>query len=342
MSKYWQVAAGSRGRDYSEQFLRFGMAFVGNPKTMEKVEEGDVLILKAGVKGIRAAGQVVNRGGTYKGLGDKNWLRDFDGWDLSAYCYVDWRRPSMDVPVTGLRQGQLVEVRRQNVKDAADRIVNGEIPHENPEPKPEPEPTKCVDDNTLISFLIKQGLRVSQADELTNTISRIRRLADYYHDCVPWERVREHETRTFLVIPLLLALGWAEQQLKVELPCGGRKAVDIAGFRRPYTGKRSDNENCTLIIETKGFASGLSYAEDQAKRYSDSFESCKLVLVTNGYCYKAYRKEGDEFRKDPSAYLNLRNPQDAYPIDPANVRGATEAIKCLLPSYVNDEAYEAT
>ena len=341
MRKYWQVAAGSGGRDYSEQFLRFGMAFVGNPKTMEKVEEGDVLILKSGVKGIRAAGQVVCRGGRHKGLGDKKWLRDFDGWDLSAYCYVDWCRPSTDVSVTGLRQAQLMEVHRQNVRDAADRLVRGEIPHEKPEPEPDPEPTESVDYDTLISFLIKQGLRVSQADELTNAISRIRRLADYYFGSgVRWEDVREHETRTFLVIPLLLALGWAEQQLKIELPCGGRSSVDIAGFRKPYMGIK-DNKNCTLIIETKGFSSGLTYAVEQGKRYSDSFESCRLVLVTNGYCYKIYRKHGEEFENYPSAYINLRDPQDKYPIDPANVNGATDAIKCLLPSDVNDDANKA-
>lgn len=339
MSRYWQVAAGSGGRDYSEQFLKFGMAFVGNKRTMEKVEEGDVVILKSGVRGIRAAGQVVSRCGKHTGFGDKKWLRDFDGWDLSAYCYVDWRRPLTDVPVTGLRQAQLAEVHRPNVKDAADRILTGEIPHEKPEPHGDPDSTESVDDNTLISFLIKQGLRVSQADELTNAISRIRRLVDYYFDCgVPREQVREHETRTFLVIPLLLALGWSEQQLKIELPCGGRNAVDIAGFRKPYTGKKEDNKNCTLIVETKGFSSGLTYAVNQGKRYSESFASCELVVVTNGYCYKIYRKRGEEFESHPSAYLNLRDPRDKYPLDPANVEGAPQAIRCLLPGYVNDQA----
>jgi hypothetical protein len=28
---YWQVASGSSGRDYSAEFIRFGMAFVGGP-----------------------------------------------------------------------------------------------------------------------------------------------------------------------------------------------------------------------------------------------------------------------------------------------------------------------
>ncbi len=32
MSKYWQVAAGSSGRDYSREFLKFGIAFVGGER----------------------------------------------------------------------------------------------------------------------------------------------------------------------------------------------------------------------------------------------------------------------------------------------------------------------
>lgn len=338
MRKYWQVAAGSGGRDYSEEFLRFGMAFVGTDvDKMEEAKEGDIFVLKSGISWIRAVGRVVKRDGKIC-HGDREWLHDFDGWKLPAYRYVEWFKA--DVPVTGLTRGTMREIHNQAPKDVANKIIDGPIEPEKHEP--EPEPTEKVDDDTLISFLIKEGLRVSQADELTNTIARIRRLADYYFDCVPWEQVREHETRTFLVIPLLLALGWAEQQLKIELPCGGRSKVDIAGFRRPYKGTRDDNKNCTLIIETKGFSSGLTYALEQGKRYSDSFESCKLVVVTNGYCYKIYSKRGEEFENYPSAYLNLRDPRNKYPIDPDKVEGAPDAIKCLLPSYVNDEVYVET
>jgi len=39
--------------------------------------------------------------------------------------------------------------------------------------------------------------------------------------------IREHETRTFLVIPLLLALGWAEQQLKIEMPAAGAESISL-------------------------------------------------------------------------------------------------------------------
>ena len=50
--KYWQVAAGSFGRNYADKFLQFGVAFVGGEscvKTMDTVTPGDVILLKNGL-----------------------------------------------------------------------------------------------------------------------------------------------------------------------------------------------------------------------------------------------------------------------------------------------------
>ncbi len=69
-----------------------------------------------------------------------------------------------------------------------------------------PGQTTVVDDDEIVQHLISQGLRPGAAEELTATFNRIRRLARYYHGR-RWEDVGEHEARTFLVIPLLLALG---------------------------------------------------------------------------------------------------------------------------------------
>ena len=32
MTTYWQVAAGDDSRDYVDEFLKYGIAFVGNPQ----------------------------------------------------------------------------------------------------------------------------------------------------------------------------------------------------------------------------------------------------------------------------------------------------------------------
>jgi len=329
MSKYWQIAAGSAGRDYANLFLKFGMAFVGGETqiaTMEEVDNGDIIVLKQGTQKILAAGTVIQKNGVHKGCADKEWLRDFDGWDLQAYCYVDWKQPNQPVSIDGLSRTTMQKLHQQKHKNAAINILNAGVAVP---ASPEPSETKVVEDGEILRFLIKEGLRPSSADELTNTISKIRLLADYYYHHCEWEDIREHETRTFLVVPLLLTLGWSEQQIKIELPCSGGR-TDIACFRKSYKRK---NDECVAIIETKGFSSGLDYAQKQAKTYSKDFPNCRAVIVTNGYCYKIYlRDENNQFQTIPSAYINLLKPKDKYPIDPSNVGGAFDAIKWLLPN----------
>jgi len=175
--------------------------------------------------------------------------------------------------------------------------------------------------------LITEGLRPGTADELTNTLRRIRLLAEYYYNNCEWSDVREHETRSFLILPLLLSLGWAEQQVKIELPAGGGRA-DVACFSKPY--HREDSE-CMLILESKDFATGLDYAPEQVRRYAQDFGSCRVVVVSNGYCYKAYlRSPENGFSSNPSAYLNIMRPRDRYPLDPENVGGALDLLRWLL------------
>ena len=120
MSKtYWQVAAGSIGRNYADLFLKFGMAFVGGEnqvKTMAKVSIGDILLLKRGVSKVIAVGEVVERDGKHKGNKDKPWLSDFDGWDLSAYCYVDWHVPENPIETSGLTRSTIQKIHQIVIK----------------------------------------------------------------------------------------------------------------------------------------------------------------------------------------------------------------------------------
>ncbi|MBI3680827.1 MAG: hypothetical protein HY235_10560 [Acidobacteria bacterium] len=86
------------------------------------------------------------------------------------------------------------------------------------------------------------------------------------------------------------------------------------------------------MIEAKAFSSGLDYAPDQAKEYAKDFASCAVLVVSNGYCYKAYRRtEAGSFSEKPSAYLNVLSPTKAYPLSPASVGGALDALRWLMP-----------
>lgn len=343
LTTYWQIAAGSYGRNYTDYFIKYGMAFVGGDKpiaTMRQVKKGDIVVLKNGLSQIVCAGEVVERDG--KSIGEvverddksiesagKLWLLDFDGWDLPAYCYVDWHIPAKPIQTEGLTIAtiqRLPQIKHQQI--ANDLLLLPVYSHE-----PEPPFTHLISDDKLLQHLISEGLRTSSADDLKTTIHRIRLLAKYYYDKFDeWEDVREHEARSFLVIPLLLALGWSEQQLKIELPCSKGK-IDIACFPRPF--KHKSEKECILIVETKGFTQGLDYAPDQASNYAQDFPACRGILVTNGYCYKAYmRKEDGSFDTKPSAYLNLLQPRDEYPLDPISVKGALSVLSCLLPANI--------
>ena len=91
---YWQIASGSYGRKYSRYFLDYGVAFVGKDsvETINEIELDDIVVLKSG-KTIQAVGKVVQRNGNHRGCqGDNEWMNDVDGWELPAYCYVDWKK----------------------------------------------------------------------------------------------------------------------------------------------------------------------------------------------------------------------------------------------------------
>jgi hypothetical protein len=340
--KYWQVAAGSAGsREYWKDFLKYGMAFVGGWQqinTMNEVGLGDRIILKQGKSQIIAAGLVVERDGKFKGSAtqpgeEKEWLRDYDGWDLPAYCYVEWHRAAVPRAVKGLTRAAIQQVHLAELQQAAEEIIRAEPPSP---VQPEPAKTEGLADSEMLDFLITLGLRPSTADELTNTLRHIRLLAQYYYKNCAWGDIREHETRTFLIAPFLLALGWSEQQIKIELGVTGGR-IDIACFSRAYrrdaTTNKPNNEDCMLILESKGFSQGLNYAQEQGKEYASEFPSCRVVFASNGYCYKAYHRKSSEadFEASPSAYLNLLRPKKRYPLDPARVDGGLKVLEYLLP-----------
>jgi len=337
---YWQIASGSYGREYQDYCTRFGLAFVGGDAqidTMEMVQPGDRVILKHGNSMIIAAGEVASRGGKHRGMGDKDWLWDFDGWELPAYCYVDWHVPSKAISQKGLTRTTICKIDKPHLRKLADNLISDFAVQQLFDP--EPRRTIKVEDKEILDFLISRGLRPGAAEDVANAFNRIRLLADHYYKNCWAEDIREHETRTFLIVPFLLALGWTEHQIKIELPVGGRRRADVACFNRPYVrlkSKKTNDEDCGLIIESKGFGQGLEYVFEQAKQYADHFQNCRVIAISNGYCYKIFEKEDN---KTPSfkfsAYVNIRNMRKEYPLDPDKVKGCLEALWLLLPiSYI--------
>lgn len=296
---------------------------------MQNVRLGDVVIARRGMTEIIAAGTVVERDGNHLGNGDKEWLRDYDGWDLKAYCRVNWHKPHKPELTNGLTRSTIQRVHKPHIIELADKII-ATAPEQTVLDQ-EPSDVATLQDDEILNFMIHEGLRPADAEELTATFNRIRLLAKYYYDADRWADVREHETRTFLVIPLLLALGWTEQQIKIELPVPSVGRADIVCYSRPFMKQDSEPK---FIIETKGFSQGLAFAPDQAMGYAEKLPSCTCIFVTNGYCYKAYiRQEDGSFSQTPTAYLNLLDPKSKYPLDPEHVEGGLEVLKLLMPAY---------
>lgn len=334
MPNYYQIAAGSSGRDYADDFFRYGLAFVGDEKhiaTLRSLVPGDFLVLKQGVRAISAVGEVVSRNGVHFGdakIYPKKWLRDYDGWDLPGYCCVDWRIPSSPLPTVGLVRGTLKGVNQASVISAAQQVW-ASSPRASP-PALEPADVEKICDERIIKHLISCGKSVRVVEDLILAFTRIRRLAHYYYHCCRWETVREHETRTFLVVPLLLALGWAEQEIKIEYPLHGRGRVDVALLHDSYNGWKNADANCVSLVETKGFSQGLTYVYQQARNYAAKLPKCRVVFVSNGFCYKAYERDGTGvFAQKPTAYLNILDPRSAYPLDPS-VPGCIRALELLM------------
>jgi hypothetical protein len=180
-----------------------------------------------------------------------------------------------------------------------------------------PEP-QTITVEEVIESLIVEGLPGQSAELITNTIWRLRRMAKYYQE--HGADVGEHEIRTFLIVPLLMSLGWAEQRVKIEW-----LNMDVVLFDTPY---KSHNSQPLVIIESKRLFDGLRYAPDQATNYARSYPTCIRFVVSDGIRYKLFLREGDGWRH--AAYMNLTAPKRRHPYE-QGVEGAVAFFRSMLP-----------
>jgi len=333
---YWQVAAGDGERDYSGVFIRFGVMLVGpgNPGDYfekkdtykkhrwgspvkafaEQVRDGDVVVLKRPSKKqwqVLAVGKV---------KGEYQYLPIFDdveGWDLQHCRIVEWFLHKDKKVISGLARGTFSKIWKPAVTEQIKQALDSGKPISS---QSLPEVAAKLSDEDLISHLINNGLRPKDAEDLAQTIARIRRLVRWY-----WSYgadIKEHETRAFLILPLLFALGWSEQKIKIEW-----KATDIAFFEKLYSRKRNLN-NCIMILESKRFWGGLTYAKRQAEKYAKNFPNCRHLIVSDGCVYKLFKRDDDEWIYD--AYLNILKPRARHPYE-EKISGAQDVFLSLMP-----------
>jgi hypothetical protein len=239
-----------------------------------------------------------------------------------------------------LAQHPIARINKSEIRKRADEILDlGNLPVG--EPGKVVRDLEEVDLVEIQSHLISEGLESEFAENFVDNLEQIQSVADRYFESEykNWPDIQEDEVRAFLVVPLLQALGWDERRIRLELTPSklgveSGKRIDIACFSRPYeAGKKDANRgNCTFLIEVKRFSSGVtSDAPDQVKKYAEGIPGCQMVMVSNGYCYKAFIREDDgNFPDTPSAYLNIRKPSRNFPLND-DVQGCLELLRLMLP-----------
>lgn len=167
-----------------------------------------------------------------------------------------------------------------------------------------PSAAKRVSDEVLVEGLIENGLRPANAETVIQTIRQIRRLARWYERYSRHQG--EHEVRTFLIVPILLALGWSEQRIKIEW-----KNTDMSFFQKIYEAGQQPQ----MILESKRLREGLGYAERQAVRYAKRFPECHRLVASDGIRYQLYIRCNNEWnlRDDLKACVNLTNFKNHHP-----------------------------
>jgi len=327
----WQVAAGDGSRDYTTVFTRFGVLLTGpgtdgpynantqpyKPwpfihETAAGLKDQDLVALK------RPSGKSWEVVAVGRILGEYEWIENFEdveGWDLQHARRVEWRLPAAPTFVPTLRRGTLSRVNNGAASAAVCAAWEGGNPVVAQALAALPPP---LTDDELIETLVDDGLRVSAAEDVAQTLRRVRRLASWYQR--KGRDVSEHETRSFIVVPLLLALGWPEQQLKVEW-----NRLDIALFDRHFGAK---DAQLHAIVETKRLREGLGGAEKQVMNYATSHPTCRHVVVTDGISYKVFSRASGTWAH--TASMNLLLPRQTHWFLPG-VGGAVGVFRALLP-----------
>lgn len=380
--KYWIVAAGDGNRSYAHICLEHGVVIMGpsycgdwhkNDKDrnareiltddkwsqrkitnlnsfVNDIKIGDVIILRLGTKQIHGVGVVA------EGYHYNEFFCDVDGWDLAHTHRVHWmwKGPvSDDKPVPW------------DVKDVLRQSVGDTLQSFQLEDKPEvfrnwmkalllkSEDVSLLKQSLpilknhgkemlvsdIINKLFNYGLGSVLLSSLEDNIKDLSTLAKWYKTYGMWPS--EYETTAHLITPLLRALGWTSQRIELEYPLNNKKRVDIALYRN---GNRADYEPIAFI-EAKKLGYSCLNAEAQIKDYAADKKggNLKRLVVTDGIRYGIFiRKKGEKFPSEPTAYLNLTDLRDEYPVydkykqDGKACGGADEALLYMSSVWSHD------
>lgn len=321
--KIWQVGSGTGGRKLAPRFIRYGVALIGPgeqgdyqtcsyednfvKRFAEEVRPGDYVVLRSGRRTVEAIGIVAESGiappldATHEASPSYLYLEQFgdeDGWDLQHAHRVHWLpiQHHLEADVFGTVPPRFSETHseevRRFVEDHIGQVDTSQPWEELPDRKPQ------LRDEEIATELFDAGLSRRSVDDTCQVIRQIQRLCKWYWD--KDEAPGENETLTYMVAPLLLALGWSEQQVAIEW-----NQMDLVLFRE----LPRERENCCLVVETKPLGSALRGAVRQARDYvrSKGLTTCKWCLATDGVKYRLVAATEGEDQEEPTTgpYINV-------------------------------------
>ena len=166
------------------------------------------------------------------------------------------------------------------------------------------------------------------ADDVVKAIRRQERLLRWYGEQGNSSgRPNEHEVVAYMVLPMLLALGWSEQLLAVEW-----KNADIAAFSATPT----EAANCVLLCEVKGLWHGLQDTLEQAVAYvrKSDLVNCRHIMLTQGARFYVFDRRSEdshlEWGPSPAGYFNVEKMRRNYVVPSGT--DALETIMSLTPA----------
>ncbi len=343
----WQLACGDTDRNYADVCLKWdvilnGPGYAGKwhkceeqlrndgwtskklsdlRRFAEDIKDGDIVVLRLGTKKVMGVGVVVG------GYDWSNIFSDVDGWNLQHFRRVKWYwRGGDQVPdlaTYAMKLGDTTQKLDSKKVEVTNWLRGLSIPQSEIDRDlvqlPQ-ESSKPVTIEQVSEYLFDSGVSSNSVETLVTEIDELVQIAKWYNK----ERENspsESETVSYLVVPLLRALGWTHQKMAIEW-----HNVDIALF----SSLPRSPETTSVVVEAKKKGNSCLMAKSQAETYAKDKTNCTRLIVTDGLRYGVYVRNGAEF--DLLAYLNLTAMKDGYPIYD-DCKGAKEALQAMMPEF---------
>jgi len=331
----WQIGAGDTERSYGEICIKFDVMLAG-PGSLGEFDEtkyvslgdirhslrrfckearkGDIVLLRLGTGSVLAVGEIADDA--------PQWLdafEDVDGWDLQHVRRVRWFPSTANTFPKRTFGGQVRTFASVDVPIVRSWVTSLSVPSTalSRNLSALPSAGASLDLSELAKRLFIEGLPSEQVDKLTATFASLQRIASWYWNETkrPEGRPSEHETVAYLVVPLLLSLGWSQQTVAIEW-----NKVDLALFRS----MPPENSTLACVVEAKLLGRSVFSPLGQARDYAvtPGRGNCDRLIITDGIRYALYRRSGKDFSL--KAYLNIIDIRASYPV--YQCAGAVEAL----------------